>query len=78
MGRLVGYGQELKFRQFQLKIFNLSKSANSDCFKIRAQTNSGFFYSNILYSQLPNTRIFFFSIGMDEISIILQLYKMSF
>ena len=43
----------------------------------RAQTNSGFYYSNILYSQLPNIRIFFFSIGMDEISII-QLYKMSF
>ena len=25
----------------------------------RAQTNSGFYYSNILYSQLTNTRIFF-------------------
>ena len=43
----------------------------------RAQTNSGFYYLNILYSQLPNIRVFFFSIGMDEISIILRLYKMS-
>ena len=42
----------------------------------RAQTNCGFYYSNILYSQLPNIRIFFFSIGIDEISIILWLYKM--
>ena len=43
----------------------------------RAQTNSGFYYSNILYSQLPNIRIFFFNIDMDEILIILRLYKMS-
>ena len=40
----------------------------------RAQMNSGFYYSNILYSQLPNI---LFDISMDEISII-QLYKMSF
>ena len=52
---------------------------NSDTVLVytRAQTNSGFYYSNILYSQLPNIRIFFFSIDMDEISIILRLYKMS-
>ena len=46
------------------------------CVYTRAQMNSGFYYLNILYSQLPNIGIFFFSIDMDEISIIL-LYKMS-
>ena len=36
--------------------------------EIRAQTNSVFYYSNILYSQLLNIRIFLFSIDMDEIN----------